>query len=52
MAITNTEIDNAIKLSVEVAKSYASSGQANPETIPDLIEKVYHKLILLFKGRC
>jgi len=51
MTITNTEINNAIKLSVEVAKSYASSGQANPETVPDLIEKVYHKLISLYNGK-
>jgi predicted transcriptional regulator len=52
MATTNTEINDAIKLSVEVAKSYASSGQANPEIIPDLIEKVYRKLISLYEGKC
>jgi hypothetical protein len=39
MATTNTDINDAIELSVEVAKAYARSGQANPEIILDLIEK-------------
>jgi hypothetical protein len=48
---TNTEINEAIKLSVEIAKSYASSGQANPEIIPELIEKLYRKLMSLYEGK-
>jgi hypothetical protein len=51
MTITNTEINDAIKLSVEIAKSYAISRQANPEIIPDLIEKVYRKLLSLYEGK-
>jgi hypothetical protein len=51
MTITNTEINDAIKLSVEIAKSYATSEHGNPEIIPDLIEKVYRKLISLYEGK-
>ncbi len=52
MAVTtNTEINEAIKLSVEIAKSYAGSGNANPEIIPELIEKLYRTLIALYEGK-
>jgi hypothetical protein len=50
--MTNIEINESIKLAVEVGKSYGSSNQANPEIIPDLIEKVYRKLLSLYKEKC